>query len=136
MKKKLIIWWSLWRHARFAACNTICSIGCYAVGWHLSTAASAMPMARAGAMATAFAIGFALHDYRQALSRSEEKANRSFAAITKKLPLTGAVSQTRIETLTRRNTRMVDTATTVWQTGLLICATLIWGFGDLLNRFL
>lgn len=95
-----------------------------------------MPMARAGAMATAFAIGFALHDYGQALPLSEEEANRSVAAITKNLPLTGATSQERIEALTRRNTRMVDMTTTLRQTGLLIGATLIWGFGDLLNRLL
>ncbi len=93
-------------------------------------------MARAGAMAIVYAIGFALHDYRQALSRSEEKANRSFAAITKNPSLTGATSQAKIEALTRRNTRMVDRTPTVWQTGLLIGATAIWGFGDLLNKFL
>lgn len=95
-----------------------------------------MPMARAGAMATVFAIGFALHDFRQALSRSEEKANRNFAAITKNLPLTDATSQKKIEALTRRNTRMVDRTTTIWQNSLLIGATLVWGFGDLLNRLL
>ena len=102
------MWWSLWRHAKFAAYNTLCSVACYAVGLHLSSATSAMPLARAGAAATAFAIGFMLYDYRQALARSEEQANRAFAKVTKHFSLTGAASQERMEDKTRRNTRIAD----------------------------
>lgn len=94
-----------------------------------------MPLARAGAAATAFAIGFTLYDYRQALARSEEQANRTFATVTKHLSLTGVASQQRLEGKTRRNTRIADQALTVWQAVLLITATLVWGFGDLATKF-
>lgn len=135
-KKKMAVWWSIWRHARFAAYNTFCSIACYAVGLYHSSATSSVPLARAGAAATAFAIGFTLYNYGQALAESEERANRNFAKVTKNLPLTGAASQQRIEAQTRRNTRIVVSTTNVWQAIVLIVATLVWGFGDMANELL
>lgn len=131
LKRKLKVQWSLWRHAKFAAWNTLCSGTCYLVGWHLSSSENAMPLARAGALATAFAIAFTLYDYRLALRQSEDQANQTFAKVTKQLPYTGAASQESIEAATRRNTELVEEVVTIWQAILLIGATLVWGFGDL-----
>lgn len=131
LKRELAVQWSLWRHAKFAIGNTLCSGVCYSVGWHLSSSENAMPLARAGALATAFAIAFTLYDYRRALRQSEDQANQTFAKVTKQLPFAGAASQERVEAITRRNTELVEGVVTIWQAVLLIGATLVWGFGDL-----
>lgn len=102
----------------------------------MSSKASAMPLARSGAAATAIAIAFALYDYRKALHVSEHAASQTFSKFTKNLPLTGAESQKRIEKKLRRNTSRADCSISIIQAVILIFATLVWGFGDLANSWM
>lgn len=134
--KWLRIKWSLWKFAAPAMCNCLLSLICYVIGWHMSSKTSAMPLARAGAAATAIAIAFALHDYRKALQVSEHATSQTFSNFTKNLPLTGAESQKRIEKKLRRNTSRVDCSISIIQSVILIFATLVWGFGDLANSWM
>ena len=131
--KWLQVKWSLWRFAVPAVCNVFLSLICYAIGWHLSTRDSAMPLARAGAAATAVAIAFTLYDYRKALQASAQSASRTFEKITEGLPLTGRASQNRIDEKIQKNTSRADSTITFIQAIILIFATLVWGFGDLAN---
>ena len=91
-------WWSLWRYATGSLLNVVQSLACYIVGWHLSGVSSAMPLARAGAMAATLAIGLALYDYQWALKRSEASAFRIMQKFTASLPVTGAASLEDIRT--------------------------------------
>jgi hypothetical protein len=134
--KKFAVWWSLWRHALPAFCNALLSVVCYAVGWSLSDAESAVPLARAGAFATMIAIGFTLHDFRQALEEGEKSAVATFATATKHLPLTGQASQKRIEEILRSNTRRASKVITTTHAIVLMLATFVWGFGDLATRWM
>jgi hypothetical protein len=101
LTKRLRMWltvkWSLWKYVFPVACNGLLSLICYAIGWHLSTDNSAIPLARSGAAATAIAIAFTLYDYRRALHASGQHASQTFAKVTKNLPLTGLASQNRID---------------------------------------
>ena len=134
--KWLKIKWSLWKFAAPAMCNGLLSLICYVIGWHLSSKTSAMPLARAGAAATAIAIAFTLHDYRKALQVSEHAASQTFRKFTKNLPLTGAESQKRIDEKLQRNTSRADCSISIMQAAILIFATLVWGFGDLANSWM
>lgn len=129
--KTLATSWSLWRHARFAIANTICSLICYYVGYSLSSPQDFTPLSRAGAAATALAIGFMLYDYRHALNTSEQRANATFAKATSKLQITGEASQRKLEEKTKRNTESAVARIALWEASILIIATLVWGFGDL-----
>ena len=131
MWKWIQVKWSLWRFAVPALCNFLLSLTCYAIGWHLSTSASAMPLARSGAAATAIAIGYTLYDYRRALHASGQSASQTFKKFTKSLPLTGPESQKRIDEKIRKDTAKADSVITIIQAIILILATLVWGFGDL-----
>ena len=135
MPTKFMLWfevkWSLWKFLVPTLCNGLSSLACYVVGWHLSKAASSMPLARAGALATAIAIGFTLHNYHEMIESSERAANETFEKATSALPLTGDGSQRRVSDLLKRNTRRVTWAVSVVQAVILITATLVWGFGDL-----
>lgn len=134
--KWLRIKWSLWKLAAPTMCNGLLSLTCYVIGWHLSSKTSAMPLARAGAAATAIAIAFTLHDYRKALQADEHAASQTFSKLTKNLPLTGSASQNRIEEKLRRNTSRANYSISIMQAVILIFATLVWGFGDLANSWI
>ena len=133
MLKWLKVKWSLWKFAVPAVCNLLLSLTCYAIGWHLSTSGSAMPLARSGAAATAIAIAFTLYDYRRALHVSGQRASQTVEKSTKSFPLTGPDSQKRIEEKILKNTAKADSVITGIQAIILIFATLVWGFGDLAN---
>jgi hypothetical protein len=94
-----------------------------------------MPLARAGAAATAVAILFTLYDYRNALQASEQMASRKFENLTKNLPITGQASQRRIDAKLQRNTSRAAGVISLIQATILIFATLVWGFGDLANSW-
>ena len=123
--------WSLWKIVIPTLCNGLLSLACYVVGWHLSTAASPMPFTRAGALATAIAIGFTLYNYHEIIENSERAASEAIAKVTSRLPLTGEVTQRRIVRQLKRNSLRVTRVVTVLQAIILILATLVWGFGDL-----
>lgn len=134
--KWLKIKWSLWKFAAPTICNGLLSLICYVIGWHLSSKTSALPLARAGAAATAIAIGFTLYDYRKALRSSEDAASQTFRKVTQNLPLTGAASQARVDEKLRKNTSHADRSISIMQALILIFATLVWGFGDLANSWM
>jgi hypothetical protein len=127
--------WSLWRFAVPAICNGFFSLVCYVIGWHLSSKDSAIPLARAGAAATAIAIGFTFYDYRKALQTSEQVASRTFKELTRHFPITGQVSQSRIDAKLQRNSLRADRMISFIQATVLISATLVWGFGDLASSW-
>lgn len=134
--KWLKIKWSLWKFATPTICNSFLSLICYVIGWHLSSKTSAMPLARAGAAATAIAIAFTLYDYRKALQVSEHAASQSLSKFTQNLPLTGAESQKKIDEKLRSNTSCANRSISIMQAVILIFATLVWGFGDLANSWM
>ena len=129
--QKIKTFWSLWRYAIPSGVNVIISIICYAVGWYFSDLESSLPLARAAAMATVFAIGFTLYDYRQALKSSEKAAAEKFKKITARLSLTGDKSQKDIEAKLKYKTMQVMNVVRVVDSVALMLATFIWGFGDL-----
>jgi hypothetical protein len=135
-RKWLVVKWSLWKYAVPAVFNVVLSLICYTIGWHLSTSDSAMPLARAGAAATAIAIAFTLYDYRKALQASGQRASKTFERSTRLLPNTGKTSQQKLEDKIQRKTAHADLIITLMQAILLILATLVWGFGDLANRWI
>jgi hypothetical protein len=131
--KQISTQWSLWKYAVPVAINAILSILCYIGGWMLSTPTDRTWFARAGAAATAIAIVFAVNNYHKALETSQADAASYFANITKQLPLTGAASQQRVVNKLQANTRLAAGVITSMQTAILVIATLVWGFGDLLS---
>lgn len=128
--------WSLWKFAAPTICNGSFSLICYAIGWHLSSKTSALPLARAGAAATAIAIAFTLYDYREALRASKGVASQRFAKVTQKLPLTGATSQKKFEDKLEEKTSLAVRSISIMQAVILIFATLVWGFGDLASSWM
>ena len=136
MWQKVKVWWSLWRYSFPAGVNAIASLVCYWIGWHLSCAGSAMPLARAGAAATAIAIGITLYDYRTALQKSEQNAKTYFERFTSKLPLTGEASQHRVGEMLRHNSVFAIRVIASVDAGILMLATFVWGFGDLATRWM
>jgi hypothetical protein len=134
VKKWSKVQWSLWRFAVVPViCNAVLSLICYFVGWHFSTKASAMPLARSGAAATAIAIAFTLYNYQRPLEASQQAASRFFEKYTNQSPLTGQASQKGLNRKLQINTQRVNCVITFIQAMILIFATLVWGFGDLAN---
>ena len=123
--------WSLWRFLVPACLNVFSSAICYSVGWHMSTAESSMPLARAGALATAIAIAFTLYSFNEKITESERAACERIARFTRALPMTGADSQSRILEQLKQQTRLAVRSERIAQATILILATVIWGFGDL-----
>lgn len=128
--------WSLWRYAAPAGLNALLSVVCYGIGWHLSDHTSAMPLQRAGAAATVFAIGFTLYDYRRSLEASARAAAKTFKKVTDNLPMTGSASQDRIDRKLESNTQRAVRAIRVMDAVVLMLATFVWGFGDLAARWM
>lgn len=128
--RALQVKWSLWKFGVPAFCNVLLSLICYLVGWHLSDAASSMALQRAGAVATFFAIGFTLHDYRGALERSESAASATIKKVTDQFPRTGEASRQRVEGKLRANTARATRTIALIHASVLMFATLVWGFGD------
>lgn len=129
---RLRISWSLWKYGAPTAASVAIAAICYAVGWLFSTPCDGMPFSRSGAAATFFAIGFAVYDFKLGLAESETKAKAIIDRATEGFPLTGAssrkISHKKIENNTSRATMAIS-----WvQVSLLMLATLIWGFGDLI----
>jgi hypothetical protein len=91
-------------------------------------------LARAGAFATMVAIGFTLHDFRQALSKSERSAMATFTKRTSGMSITGQKSRERIEEELRSNTQRASKVITLTHAIVLMLATFVWGFGDLATR--
>ena len=131
LRKWFELKWSLWKFASLAAVNFLASVGCYGVGLMLLSREYPMALARAGALATCCAIVCTLWDYQKALFDSQTKAAASFFAVTKHLSLTGKEAQEDLERRLEANTRKVDLSVKAVNVGLLVIATLVWGFGDL-----
>ena len=90
-----------------------------------------MTLARAGAAATIIAIGFALHECRGALERSEGEAYEAIGRVMIKLPLTGDDSLRRVGQKLESNTSRVARTITLTHAIVLMVATFVWGLGDL-----
>jgi putative Mn2+ efflux pump MntP len=135
-KKWLRLKWSLWKFAMPAFVNALLSLACYTVGWIRSTTASALPFSRAGAAATIIAVLIGVYDYKKALKDSERTVTRAFEKITDALPITGKASLKNVTDQLQHNTRRAELTITIIQVGILVLATLIWGFGDLASRWM
>lgn len=134
--RRLAVWWSLWRYGTHAALNAVASACCYLVGWHLSNCSSAMPLARAGALATVIAVGFTVWDYRAALAGSEQQAYELMKRVTQAFPLTGKASLADVERRLKANTRRASKVITAVHAVVLMIATFVWGFGDLATHLM
>jgi hypothetical protein len=82
------------------------------------------------------AIGFTLHDFRQALEDGEKSAVSAFEKTTSHLPRTGQASQNRIAKELSLNTRQASKVITSTHAIVLMLATFVWGFGDLATRWM
>lgn len=135
-RRSLATKWSLWKLALPVGYCAALSIICYGIGWYMSTSASAMPLARAGAAATAISTAFTLYNYRRRIRVSENDAAKLIKRITDNFQITGPASLQDAKRRLRENTQGVTRAIVVAQAMLLIIATLVWGFGDLASRFM
>ena len=132
LRRWFIVKWSSWRLFFIPTwVNAAVSLISYTVGWLLSTCTQSMPLARAGAFATAAAVGFTLYDYKRKIEESEKTLIARFKKITIGLPLTGEASQRQLEDKAKKISQRAIWTTNVVQAIVLIIATLVWGFGDL-----
>jgi hypothetical protein len=127
--------WSLWKHATPLAANAAVSVGCYVVGWRLSTTADTLALVHAGAFATMTSIVATLYDYQSALRAAEAAAITFFGTVATQFTLTGEPFLERMRAKVGANTLRADRTIRVSQAFLLAVATLVWGFADIAPKW-
>ena len=110
-----------------------CGLGTFAIGLGFSNQETSMPFARSGSAVTAIFIFSTIFSVDHVAKQSEQRANGLYRKLTGSLPLTGASSQSRIETKTAENTVHILRVNIFLSAMGLCMATLVWGFGDLLS---
>lgn len=133
MATKRQIIWSEYKYYVPPFLNIVASILIYSAGFYFSSPEDGIPLSRSGSLATAFAIGFTLWDYRKILIRQKEIGVTAFSDAVQSMGLNHQDPDELIKKFTKKmdgKTNSINNRITYAQTGVLIIATLVWGFGD------
>jgi len=98
-----------------------------------------MPMARAGALATAISVGFTLWRYGDILRQGNQMSKDQFGRVIDSMNLDSRRAQDAKDRYGRKldgQTGKINRVITAAHVSILIIATLIWGFGDLISKVL
>lgn len=139
MAKKFSVWWSEWKFYVLPLLQLLSNLTFYGCGWRLSTPEDSMPFARAGALATAVSIGFTLWRYSAILARGNHEAKTKFNRLLDNANFPHVDIEAAKRNFGKKldhNTVRIERVITISGVGLLIIATLVWGFGDLLKGYL
>jgi hypothetical protein len=129
--------WSLWKYAAPAVVCALIEVAIYLAGWRMSSSSDSMPLARSGAAATAVSLGFALWDFREAVANSERRAKETVDRVFEGLyapHVDKEARQAAINEQLKDNSNKINRAISLIYGVLLIVATIIWGFGDLVAK--
>ena len=132
----------LWSECKFyvlPGVQAVLTFACYAVGYHMSSVGDGMPMARAGALATAISVGFTLWRYGDILRQGNQMSKDQFGRVIDSMNLDSRRAQDAKDRYGRKldgQTGKINRVITAAHVSILIIATLIWGFGDLISKVL
>ncbi|WP_133149196.1 hypothetical protein [Caulobacter zeae] len=138
MTKRFDVWWSEAKFYVPIALQAVLSAIFYWVGWSGSSATDSMPLARAGALATAVSIGFTVWRYNAILAAGAARGKAAFAKAVDAMNLqyvNKEQAKKNFDDKLDSATARIDQVITAVSVALLILATLVWGFGDLAKAY-
>lgn len=131
--------WSEYKFYVLPAVQAVLTFACYAVGYHMSSVDDGMPLARAGALATAISVGFTLWRYGDILKQGNQMSKDQFGRVIDSMNLESRRAQDAKDNYGRKldgQTGKIGRLITAAHAIILIVATLVWGFGDLISKVL
>lgn len=131
--------WSEYKFYMLPAVQAVLTLGCYAAGYQMSSTGDGMPMARAGALATAISVGFTLWSYGDILRDGNQMSKDQFGRLVDSMNLDPRRALAAKDSYGRKldgQTGKINRVITTAHAAILIVATLVWGFGDLVSEVL
>lgn len=138
-RRRLKVLWSEYKFYVLPFVQAGLTFACYAVGYDMSSASDGLPMARAGALATAISVGFTLWSYGEILARGNRLAKDQFGKAVDGLQLhltSGGTAKAEFAKKLDAQTSKISRRISLLHTLILVVATLVWGFGDLISKIL
>jgi len=133
-RRPLKVLWSEYKFYVLPCVQAALTLACYAVGYILSSSADGTPMARSGALATAISLVFTLWSYGDILNKGNRMSKEQFGRVIESMNMDSRRADAAKASYALKldgQTSKIGGYITLAHTLILVVATLVWGFGDL-----